>query len=138
VFADEGAALAILDIADKVHECAELLHSRGCEISAHTADLTKSGQVRTAVGDAVAHHGRLDVLVNNAGMAICGTDEFFKGFAEITEEEWDFIIAMNLKPQFNVTQAVLPGMLERGYGRKRSESWSAFWAPTTPATSPGN
>ena len=117
VFADEGAALAIIDISDKVHDCAELLRSRGCEVSAHVADLTKSDQVRAAVGDAVAHHGRLDVLVNNAGMAIYGTDEVFRGFAEITEEEWDFSIAINLKSQFNVTKAVLPGMLEHGYGR---------------------
>jgi len=117
VFADEGAALAIVDISEKVHECAELLRKRGCEVSSHTADLTRSDQVRSAVGDAVAHRGRIDVLVNNAGMAIYGTEEFFKGFAEITEEEWDFNIAINLKSQFNVTQAVLPGMLERGYGR---------------------
>jgi 3-oxoacyl-[acyl-carrier protein] reductase len=117
VFADEGAALAIIDISDKVHACAELLRERGCAVSSHVADLTRSDQVRAAVGAAVAHHGRLDVLVNNAGMAVYGTEEFFKNFAEITEEEWDFNIAINLKSQFNVTKAVLPGMLERGYGR---------------------
>jgi len=117
VFADEGAALAIVDISDKVHDCAGLLRSRGCEVSSHTADLTRPAQVQAAVGAAIAQHRRLDVLVNNAGMAIYGTEELFKDFVEITEEEWDFNIAINLKSQFNVTKAVLPGMLERGYGR---------------------
>ena len=42
-------------------------------------------------------HGRIDVLVNNAGMVVDGADEDFCGFQDLTEEQWDFGIAINLK-----------------------------------------
>jgi len=56
------------------------------------------------------------VLVNNAGMVVCGEAEDFTPFPEMTEAQWDFGIAINLKTQFLVTKAVLPGMIERGSG----------------------
>jgi NAD(P)-dependent dehydrogenase (short-subunit alcohol dehydrogenase family) len=46
VFVGEGAALAIADISDRVHECAELLRGQGHEVSSHVADLTRGDQVR--------------------------------------------------------------------------------------------
>ena len=68
VFAQEGAMLAIVDIADAVHDCAELLRGEGFTVSSHTADLTKMDQVKKAVDEALTCYGRIDVLVNNAGM----------------------------------------------------------------------
>jgi 3-oxoacyl-[acyl-carrier protein] reductase len=117
VFADEGAALAIADISERVHERAAQLRGDGHEVSSHTADLTKGDEVRRIVAEALAEHGHIDVLVNNAGMAICGQDEAFTSFQELDEREWDFGIAINLKTQFLVTRAVVPQMIERGYGR---------------------
>jgi 3-oxoacyl-[acyl-carrier protein] reductase len=55
--------------------------------------------------------------VNNAGMVICGQDEDFTAFQDLTEDQWDFDIAINLKTQFLVTRAIVPHMIERGYGR---------------------
>lgn len=117
VFAEEGAALAIADISDHVHECAKLLRDRGSTVSAHTADLTRGDQVRRIVAEAVGEHGRIDVLVNNAGMVVYGQQETFTPFQDLSEAEWDSGIAINLKTQFLVTRSVVPQMIERGYGR---------------------
>ncbi len=117
VFGAEGAALAIVDISDKVHECAAALRAKGHTVSSHTADLTKRAEVERVVGEALAHHGRIDLLVNNAGMVVFGQEEDFVAFPELTEESWDFGIAINLKSQFLVTRAIINHMIERRYGR---------------------
>jgi 3-oxoacyl-[acyl-carrier protein] reductase len=117
VFGEEGALVAIVDISPRVHECAEVLRAEGLTVSSHTADLTKADEVLKAVAEAIGCHGRIDVLVNNAGMVIEGMDEDFTSFETMTEAQWDFGIAINLKTQFLVTKAVLPGMIERGSGR---------------------
>jgi len=117
VFGQEGAALAIADISERVHDCAEVLRRRGYKVSSHTADLTKGEQVRRIVAEAVAEHGRIDLLVNNAGMVICGEEECFTSFQDLEEADWDFGIAINLKTQFLVTRTIVPLMIERGYGR---------------------
>ena len=117
VFAQEGAMLAIVDIADAVHDCAELLRGEGFTVSSHTADLTKMDQVKKAVEEALTCYGRIDVLVNNAGMVVFGQEEDFTAFQDLTEESWDFGIAINLKTQFNVTRSVVPHMIAQKYGR---------------------
>jgi 3-oxoacyl-[acyl-carrier protein] reductase len=117
VFGEEGAVLAIADISDRVHECAQLLRGHGLRVSSHMADLTKADQVRRIVAEALAEHGRIDLLVNNAGMVVYGQEETFKAFQDLDEEEWDWGIAINLKTQFLVTRSVVPQMIERGYGR---------------------
>jgi 3-oxoacyl-[acyl-carrier protein] reductase len=115
VFAEEEAAgIAVLDIAEAVHDCAAQL---GPQCTGHTADLTKVDEVRKAVAEALAAHGRIDVLVNNAGMVVFGQDEDFGAFQDLTEHQWDFGIAINLKSQFLVTRTVVPHMIEQGYGR---------------------
>jgi 3-oxoacyl-[acyl-carrier protein] reductase len=117
VFGLEGARLAIVDISDKVHSCAERLQGEGFGVTSHVADLTQMDQVRRMAGDVTAQHGRIDVLVNNAGMVVYGQEEDFTAFQDLSEEAWDFGIAINLKTQFNVTRCVVPGMIERRYGR---------------------
>jgi 3-oxoacyl-[acyl-carrier protein] reductase len=116
VFTREGADVALVDISPKVHECAAALKDSGRTVSSHTADLTVMAQVRAAVDEALRTHGRIDVLVNNAGMVVYGQEEDFAAFQDLTEEQWDFGIAINLKTQFNVTRAVVPGMIERRHG----------------------
>lgn len=117
VFAEEGAALAICDIAEAVHECAAMLRELGATVSSHTADLTRMDDVRVMVAEVTESHGRIDVLVNNAGMVVYGHEEAFTAFQALSEDEWDYGIAINLKTQFNVTRCVVPGMIARGYGR---------------------
>jgi len=117
VLGEEGAMLAIVDISDRVHACAEELRGLGFEVASYTADLAKMDEVRTMVAEAEGCYGRIDVLVNNAGMVIEGRDEDFTDFANLTEAQWDFGIAINLKTQFNVTRSVIGGMIARRYGR---------------------
>ena len=117
VFAAEGAALAIADISPKVPDCAAVLAGRGRTVSSHVADLTDGAQVGHIVAEALERHGRIDVLVNNAGMVVYGQEERFTSFQDLDEAEWDFGIAINLKTQFLVTRAIVPQMIERGYGR---------------------
>jgi len=111
---EEVAGLAVVDIADAVHACPVHL---GSHCTSHNADLTKASDVQRVVDEAIAAHGRIDVLVNNAGMVVYGQDEDFTAFQDLTEQQWDFGMAINLKSQFLVTRAVVPHMIERGYGR---------------------
>ncbi len=117
VLGEEGARLAVVDISEKVHACAQQLRTEGFDAASYTADLTKMDEVQAAVSTIVGRYGRIDVLVNNAGMVIEGMEEDFTDFAHLSEKEWDFGIAINLKTQFNVTRCVIGGMIERGYGR---------------------
>jgi 3-oxoacyl-[acyl-carrier protein] reductase len=117
VFATEGAHVALVDISSKAHDRAAELRAQGCTASSHTADLTRPHEVRAAIAEAVAVHGRIDILVNNAGMVIEGAQESFTPFQDLSDEEWDFGIGINLKSQFNVTRAVIGDMIGRGYGR---------------------
>ena len=75
------------------------------------ADVSIAGEVERLVSSAEARLGPIDILVNNAGISRPQAIE------EITERDWDELIAANLKSCFLVTQAVLPGMRSRRWGR---------------------
>jgi len=74
-------------------------------------DLRDVGSIRTAVDTVVGRHGKLDVLVNNAGL---GTNH---DALDATEDEWDELMDVNLKGLFFASQAAGKHMVERGYGR---------------------
>ena len=74
-------------------------------------DVTKGDEVRQAVAEIAARWKTPDILVNNAGI----TRD--KRFVKMSEEDWDFVIDVNLKSQFLCAHAVVPGMIEQGYGR---------------------
>ncbi len=75
------------------------------------ADVSSSVEVTRMIRTVEDKLGPIDILVNNAGMANP------KGLEDITEEDWDETMSVNLKSAFLVTQAALPGMRERGWGR---------------------
>jgi 3-oxoacyl-[acyl-carrier protein] reductase len=110
----EGASVAITSTSERIHErAAELGDARG-----FIADLTDRNQVQQLVTDTTDHLGRIDILVNNAGMMHVGLTDFdFLDFLAIDDATWDLEIAMNLATAFNVTKAVVPGMVERRWGR---------------------
>ena len=89
----------------------------GAAVHAHVADLTDAAQARALVAAAESAHGPLDVLVNNAGLAQLGVEPEKAPFAELPPETFRRHLELNLLTAFHVTQAALPGMLERGYGR---------------------
>jgi NAD(P)-dependent dehydrogenase (short-subunit alcohol dehydrogenase family) len=74
-------------------------------------DVTNRLAVEAAVGQVMGTFGHVEALVNNAGIVRDGR------FLTMTEEDWDAVVATNLKSQFLTCQAVLSSMVERGYGR---------------------
>jgi NAD(P)-dependent dehydrogenase (short-subunit alcohol dehydrogenase family) len=74
-------------------------------------DVTDIGSIRAAVDRVEAETGHIDILINNAGLG------FNHDALDVTEADWDAMMAVNLKGLFFLTQAVGRGMVERGYGR---------------------
>jgi 3-hydroxybutyrate dehydrogenase len=75
------------------------------------ANMMKSEELRKMVDDATAKFGKIDVLINNAGI------QFVSPIEDFPEEKWDAIIAINLTSAFHLTKAVWKGMKERKFGR---------------------
>jgi NAD(P)-dependent dehydrogenase (short-subunit alcohol dehydrogenase family) len=111
-FAREGALVAVNDVgaADAARTAGEI-QSAGGKALAVAGDVTRRADVVRVVDEVTRTFGRVDVLVNNAGI---NRDAMA---AKMTEEQWDAVLAVNLKGTFLCAQAVLPGMRERGWGR---------------------
>jgi len=114
----EGAAVAICSTTDRIHERAAELHRDGIAAGGFVADLTDRAQARAMVDAVLESFGRIDVLVNNAGMVHVGIDGQPGGpFVHLDDADWDLDLRLNLDTAFTVTRAVVPGMVERGWGR---------------------
>jgi len=112
-----GASVAITSTSDRIEQRAEELRAAGATVYAHVADLTDREQARALVSASESANGPLDVLVNNAGLAQLGVESDDAPFAQMPEQTFRHDLELNLLTAFHVTQAALPGMLERGYGR---------------------
>ncbi len=112
-----GAKVTITSTTDRIEQRAAELRAGGATVHAHVADLTDRSQALALVAAAEAVHGPLDVLVNNAGLAQVGVDVAGGHFAALPEASFRHDLELNLLTAFHVTQAALPGMLARGYGR---------------------
>ncbi len=119
VLGREGAALAICSTTERIHGRVAALREMGYEAAGYVADLTDRNGVRSLADEIVERFGRVDILVNNAGMVtVDDPDEGGSGsFLAMTDPQWDTAIARNLGTAYNVTRAVLPGMVDRGWGR---------------------
>ncbi len=107
-FLDEGSVVCVLDRdADARHR---ILHELPDLAAAIEADVSNLQQVQAAFGEAIKQMGGVDVLINNAGISIR------HNFLDITPEEWDKVIAVNLTGVFYVAQTAARHMLERGSG----------------------
>ncbi|MFC2015885.1 SDR family NAD(P)-dependent oxidoreductase [Chloroflexota bacterium] len=104
--ARHGATVALLDVDPVTLERAA--HLVGKETLPIEADVRKSDDVQHAVETTVAHFGGLDILVNNAGICPMTT------FADISANEWDQVLAVNLKGAFLFCQAALPHLRRSG------------------------
>lgn len=111
-FARDGAKVAVWDIdeAGAARAAAELV-AAGCQAIASRVDVSKRAQVAAGVEQVRAAFGPVQILVNNAGV----TD--FCSFMDMTEDNWDRVMSINLKSMLVVTQAVLPDMLAAKWGR---------------------
>lgn len=96
---------------DAANALAEQIHQLGSECLAVQADVSRSDQARQLVKATIDHYGRLDVLVNNAGIT---RDKALKSLAD---EDWEAVIGTNLNSVFYTTSAACPKMMEQSYGR---------------------
>ena len=85
--------------------------SDGAKVSVHQGDVASAGDCRRTIQEVIDLHGRLDILINNAGITIDKT------VANMSEDEWNKVIGVNLSGAFFLAQAALAHMLERGSGR---------------------
>ncbi|MCX7653257.1 MAG: beta-ketoacyl-ACP reductase [Fervidobacterium sp.] len=102
LFAKEGATVIACDLNETIYD--------NPNIHFYKLDVTDRVRVSEVVKDVVDKFGKIDVLVNNAGIT---KDALIQN---MTEEDWDKVINVNLKGVFNMTQAVVPHMLEAGKG----------------------
>lgn len=111
-FAREGAAVAFTFRRHEVaaSEVKSAIEQAGGRATYQRADVAIAADVQQAVDGAVAAFGALDILVNNAGM------EVIRPFLDVPEEEWDRVLAVNLKGPFLCTQAAVRAMLKHGRG----------------------
>jgi 2-hydroxycyclohexanecarboxyl-CoA dehydrogenase len=113
---EQGAAVAINDIAsDRADAAASAMVSQGGRAISAVADVTDRAAVDAAVAAVIKNLGPIDVLVNNAGVPQTGFP--LVPFMETSPNEWHPWIALNLYGVMHCTQAVLQGMIERGWGR---------------------
>ena len=118
LLAQQGAKIAITSTTQRIHDRAQELRSQGADVFAFSADLCDHDRTRVLIEQVFARFGRIDVLVNNAGMTQIGKPESTAvPLVDLPERDWDYGMAINLKTTFNVIKAVLPRMLQDGYGR---------------------
>ena len=111
--ANAGAGIAVnyRERAEEAASVVEAIQRMGGRAVAIAADVSIAGAVQSMISTVEERLGPIDILVNNAGTAI------MRGLDDITEEDFDLTIAVNLKSAFLCTQAVLPTMRARGWGR---------------------
>ncbi|WP_419737849.1 SDR family NAD(P)-dependent oxidoreductase [Ruegeria sp.] len=112
--AREGARATIWDRDEAVlHQAAEAAQAEGLAITPRALDMTDSGAIAAAVKSMIAADGRIDVLVNNIGGSLHTPFRFL----EQSDEDWERVISVNVTACVRTTRAVLPHMVESGYGR---------------------
>jgi 3-oxoacyl-[acyl-carrier protein] reductase len=111
--ADAGAAVAVnyRERGDDANAVVDAITAKGGRAIAVAADVSQAADVRRMVEQVAAALGPIDILVNNAGIAIV------RGIDELTEDDFDRTITVNLKSAFLCTQAVVPAMRARKWGR---------------------
>lgn len=115
-FAKEGAKVVIWDLSEKGIEVAAELSRAGYAVNFSKVSVAKKDEVEKAAQDVIRKYGRIDILINNAGITKDRT------LLKMSQEEWDDVISVNLTGVFNCTQAIAPIMKEQNYGRIVSAS----------------
>jgi NAD(P)-dependent dehydrogenase (short-subunit alcohol dehydrogenase family) len=111
--AAEGAALVCADVIDAEPVAAQI-RAAGGRALALRADVSSAESVRQMAAASVEAFGRIDVLVNNAGLF---ANLAMKPFEQIDAAEWDRVMAVNVRGPFECAKAVLPQMRAQGYGK---------------------
>lgn len=107
---EAGWAVLVVDVNEKAVSSTEELVRRHRDLEVRTLSIVDREAVQQAVDDLIAQRGRVDALVNNAGMTLPGT------FLEQTDEDWQQIVEVNLTGTFVISQVVARSMVEHGGG----------------------
>jgi 3-oxoacyl-[acyl-carrier protein] reductase len=105
-----GAAVALWDVDEAAAQAAA--SAMGAQASAHRVDHTHEPGVRAAAAATLARYGKIDILVNNAGITGGNAPTW-----ELSSAVWRRVMEINLTGPFLTCSAIIPGMIERGYGR---------------------
>ena len=109
-----GVSVALTDVnGEKAEAAAAELRAKGGDVRAYRMDVQDKADVCGCAEKILKDFGRIDILVNNAGVFRVPPALF----SEMTDDQWNFMIDVNLNSVFRVTKAFLPSMLENGYGR---------------------
>jgi NAD(P)-dependent dehydrogenase (short-subunit alcohol dehydrogenase family) len=121
--AAEGARVVVADVAD-ARSTVDEIEGRGGQALGLTCDVSREDDTLRLAGETLGRFGRIDVLVNNA--AVYGTLTR-KPFTEIAVEEWDRVMAVNLRGLFLCSRAVFPAMKAQGKGKIINISSGGFF-----------
>ena len=111
LFAREGAKVLLVDITEeRAAETMEMIQAEGGVASTVQADVTRAADCERMVETCIERYGRLDILDNNVGISRRGT------VVEVSEEDWDFIMAVNVKTIVMASKFAVPRMIEAGGG----------------------
>jgi len=112
LFAREGADIAITNVADddEFKTAVKDIEALGVKVRGYVSDAASFGDSQRVINETVRDFAKIDILVNNAGIT---RDTLLM---RMTEEQWDAVIAINLKSVFNLTKAIIPVMLKQKSG----------------------
>lgn len=111
LFAKEGATVIIVDLLPQGAEVAKGINENSGKAEFHAISVTDKEAIESLFDQVNSKHGKIDILINNAGITRDRTLE------KMSEDEWDAVIEVNLKGVFICTQAVAPYMKANNYGR---------------------
>lgn len=111
-YAEQGADVALLARRkEKLDAVVKEIQSAGRRAIAVPCDVSREENVKAAVAKVLEHYGKIDILFNDAGIAVGGSVE------DLTVEKWDASMNINVKGMFLMCKYIIPGMKERKYGR---------------------
>lgn len=112
-----GLTVILTSTTDRVQQRVDELQAAGIHAVGIAGDLTDPAHADRVAALALERTGRIDILVNNAGLAAVTNVVAAATLAHLTDHDWANSIGCNLTTAFTMTRAVLPTMVERGYGR---------------------
>ena len=131
-FAKQGAMVVVVARNEaRTYQTVEEIKAAGGKAVGYQVDVSQQEQTRELMDKVAAQYGRIDILVNNAGITR------YRPFATMTGEDWDLVLAVDLKGVFFCTQAAAPHMIRQHYGRIVNIS-SAAGTGSTPGASAGS
>ena len=108
LLAKDGADVVICDVnQDTLSETAEMLRKYNVSVSSHVLDVADKKRIEALPGKVIEQHGQVDLVFNNAGVT---TGSHFK---DMQEDNWDWVMGINLEGVVNSTRAFIPHMIDR-------------------------